>query len=205
MNSSASSGQSWPATRTEQVRSFLREGWTWLWEGMTSPRLLLASFFCLIVAGTVGLKTLPGLYTGEGLSWLDALYTATSAVCVTGLIVVDTATYFTLWGQAFILLLIQLGGLGILTFATLVLLAVGRRLTLHHETMSAEMVELVPDLNTRRMVRDLVVFTFTLEGVGALALFLGWVGFPRGKHSGTPSSTPSAHSAMRDSARFLTP
>ncbi|NIQ58623.1 MAG: potassium transporter TrkH, partial [Gammaproteobacteria bacterium] len=77
-----------------------------------------------------GLETIPGLYTGPGLSWLDALFTATSAVCVTGLIVVDTATYFTTVGQAYLLLLIQLGGLGIITFTTLIIVALGRRLSL---------------------------------------------------------------------------
>lgn len=144
-------------------------------EGLTPSRMLLLSFLGLIAAGTIGLKALPGLYTGTGLSWLDALFTATSAVCVTGLIVVDTATHFTLWGQIFLLVLIQLGGLGILTFATLALLAIGKRLSLHYEALSSEMRDVVPDLDTRRLVKDLVLFTFAFEGVGALLLFLVWV------------------------------
>lgn len=65
----------------------------------TPPRLLAGSFLLLIAAGTLGLRSLPGLYTGERLGWLDCLFTATSAVCVTGLVVVDTATYFTQAGQ----------------------------------------------------------------------------------------------------------
>ena len=65
---------------------------------MDPPRLFVLSFLALVAAGTLGLKLLPGLYTGAGLTWLDALFTATSAVCVTGLIVVDTATYFTAAG-----------------------------------------------------------------------------------------------------------
>jgi trk system potassium uptake protein len=149
---------------------------------MTSSRLLVLSFLGLILAGTVGLKTLPGLYTGPGLSWLDALFTATSAVCVTGLIVVDTATHFTPWGQGFLLALIQLGGLGILTFATLAILALGRRLSLHHEAITASAMEVVPDLRPRRMVRNLVVFTFLAEGIGTLLLFTFWLGqFPPGE------------------------
>jgi trk system potassium uptake protein TrkH len=145
-------------------------------ERLTPSRLLALSFAGLIVAGTLGLRLLPGLYTGEGLSWIDALFTATSAVCVTGLIVVDTAQHFTGWGQAFILVLIQLGGLGILTFATLAILALGRRLSLHHEALTATAMDVVPELDTRRMVRSLVTFTFLVEGIGALALFMLWLG-----------------------------
>ena len=66
----------------------------------------------LIAVGTAGFLLLPGLYTGAELGFVDALFTATSAVCVTGLVVVDTATYFTAAGQVWVALLIQLGGLG---------------------------------------------------------------------------------------------
>jgi len=95
---------------------------------LTPARLLAVSFPGLILAGTLGLKLLSGLYPGDSLSWVDALFTATSPVCVTRLIVVDTASYFTPWGQAFLLLLIQLGGPGILTFTTPAIPAPGRRL-----------------------------------------------------------------------------
>jgi len=143
---------------------------------MTSDRLLVASFLLLIVLGTVGLKTLPGLYTGPHLSWVDALFTATSAVCVTGLIVVDTGSYFTVFGQGFILLLIQLGGLGILTFATLAILAWGGRLSLNHEALLREPTDVLPETDVGGMVRRVVYFTFAIEGVGAFLLFLAWVG-----------------------------
>jgi trk system potassium uptake protein TrkH len=158
-------------SRTGQLRRLL-----------TPARLLLLSFLGLIAAGTLGLRWLPGLYLGEPLSWLDALFTATSAVCVTGLIVVDTATHFTMVGQAFILLLIQLGGLGILTFTTLVILALGRRLSLHHEAVTANTADVAPDVDFRRLVRNIVVFTFLFEAVGALLLFLVWIPrFPAGE------------------------
>lgn len=143
---------------------------------LTPPRLLLVSFLVLIVLGTLGLKVLPGLYTGEPLGWVDALFTATSAVCVTGLIVVDTATYFTSWGQAYLLFLIQLGGLGILTFTTLAILALGRRLSLHHEAISARHADLVPEIDVRGLVRAIVLFTFLFEAAGAIVLFTAWRG-----------------------------
>jgi len=141
---------------------------------MTPPRLLLGSFLGLIAFGTAGLLLLPGLYTGSRLGFVDALFTATSAVCVTGLIVVDTATYFTSWGQAFILLLIQLGGLGILTFTTLVIQAFGRRLSLHHEAVASTHAEIAPELDFRRLVRSVVALTLLFEAVGAVLLFVAW-------------------------------
>jgi len=133
------------------------------------------SFLALIVFGTVGLMVLPGLYVGEGISWLDALFTATSAVCVTGLIVVDTATYFTGAGQAFLLVLIQLGGLGILTFTTLVILALGRRLSLHHEAVTATAADLAPDIDFKHLIRHIFRLTFIFEAAGAFLLFVAWL------------------------------
>jgi trk system potassium uptake protein TrkH len=149
---------------------------------LTPARLLVLSFAVLIAGGTVGLMTLPGLYAGPSLSWLDALFTAASAVCVTGLIVVDTATYFTVRGQAFVLLLIQLGGLGILTFTTLLILALGRRLSLHHEAVTASAADIAPDVDFRHLVRNIVRFTLAFEAVGALVLFAAFLArFPVGE------------------------
>ncbi len=123
----------------------------------------------------MGLKVLPGMYTGPELSWLDALFTSTSAVCVTGLIVVDTATYFTAAGQAWILLLIQLGGLGIITFTTVIIIALGRRLSLRHESISSGAAEIAPHVDYRHLARDVLKFTFILEAAGAAILFVDWV------------------------------
>jgi trk system potassium uptake protein TrkH len=144
---------------------------------LTPERLLVLSFALLVGVGTLGFKVLPGLYRGAGLSWLDALFTATSAVCVTGLVVVDTATYFTPAGQAYLLLLIQLGGLGIVTFTTLAVLALGRRLSLHHEAVAARVADVAPEVDFRELVRAIVLFTLAFEAVGAAVLFLLW--FPR--------------------------
>ena len=135
----------------------------------------MLSFAGLILVGTLGLKTLPGLYVGASLGWLDALFTATSAVCVTGLIVVDTATYFTTPGQAYVLLLVQLGGLGIVTFTTLAVIALGRRLSLHHEAVTANTANVTPEVDFRQLVKGVVRFTLALEAIGALVLFLAWL------------------------------
>jgi trk system potassium uptake protein TrkH len=145
------------------------------WRNLTPPQFFVFSFILLIVAGTVGLKKLPGLCTGAGLTWIDALFTSASAVCVTGLIVVDTATYFTTAGQAFVLGLIQLGGLGMITFATLIITMLGGRLTLQQEMISRSMAEVAPHIEYRRLTRNIVLFTLFIEGVGALLLYLSWV------------------------------
>lgn len=145
-----------------------------LWRRISPAQLFVGSFGFLILVGTIGLKTLPGLYTGEPLGWLDALFTATSAVCVTGLIVVDTATYFTVWGQAWILVLIQLGGLGMITFTTLIILALGRRLSLRQEVLSTGTTDVAPHVDYRRLTRDVVRFTLIFEAAGALLLYALW-------------------------------
>ena len=146
-----------------------------LWRRLTPPQLFVASFAGLILLGTFGLKTLPGLYTAEPLSWVDALFTATSAVCVTGLIVVDTATVFTMPGQLFLLILFQLGGLGMITFTTLIILALGRRLSLRQERLSTTNADVVPHVPVERLTRDVIKFTFTIEAIGALVLYALWV------------------------------
>jgi trk system potassium uptake protein TrkH len=146
-----------------------------LWYSLSAPQLFVGSFLLLVALGTLGLKLLPGLYTGEELGWLDALFTATSAVCVTGLIVVDTATFFTPAGQAFILVMIQLGGLGMITFTTLVILALGRRLSLRQETLTASSIEVAPNIDYRVLARNVVLFTLSIEAVGALLLYLLWI------------------------------
>jgi trk system potassium uptake protein TrkH len=134
----------------------------------------VASFLLLIGVGTVGFMTLPGLYAGPPLDWVDALFTATSAVCVTGLIVVDTATHFTTWGQAYVLLLIQLGGLGILSFTSLIIVVLGERLSLRHEALAGGAVGAAGDVDARRLTSTVVRFTLGAELVGAVLLYLCW-------------------------------
>lgn len=139
-----------------------------------SARFLVNSFLILIAAGTF-LLMLPGAtIDGVGLSFIDALFTATSSVCVTGLIVVDTATHFTTFGQVVILILIQLGGLGIITFATFLFLfisdniGIGQMKTL--KTMVAESNTSLAVTTLRRVVG----LTLFAELLGAIAYFFSW-------------------------------
>jgi len=141
---------------------------------LTSPRLFLLSFALLILTGTLGLLVLPGIYTGPRLSLVDALFTSTSAVCVTGLIVVDTATYFTPLGQAWIALLIQLGGLGILTFTSFLAVGMGRRAGLHLEEASGIASHHIFSLKRETLLRAIILLTLATEALGALGLWVSW-------------------------------
>lgn len=135
----------------------------------------MGSFALLVLAGAAGLRLLPGLFAGSRMGWLDSLFTSTSAVCVTGLIVEDTATFFTPLGQAYLLLLIQLGGLGMLTFTSLIIVALGKRLSLRAEASSIVAAETAPFIDRRRMTLDIVRFTLLFEATGALLLYLLWI------------------------------
>ena len=109
---------------------------------------------------------------GRGAGFLDALFTATSATCVTGLIVRDTPAYFSFFGQIVILILIQAGGLGIMTYSTFLALILGR-FTLGQRRMVQEMME--EERNVLSMVLYILRMTFLLELAGAGLLFLRWV------------------------------
>jgi trk system potassium uptake protein len=145
------------------------------WQQVSPAQLFVGSFLLLIALGTLGLRFLPGLYTGERLSWLDALFTATSAVCVTGLIVVDTATHFTIAGQAFLLLLIQLGGLGMLALTSMIIISLGRRLSLRQEALYTGSLQAAKFVEGRSLIFDVVRFTIIFEAVGAAVLFVLWL------------------------------
>lgn len=142
---------------------------------LTPSELFIGSFLALSVLGTLALKLLPGLYQGAPLGWNDAAFTATSAVCVTGLIVVDTATYFTFAGQALLLLLIQLGGLGMLVLTSVIITALGGRPSLRAESVAAGSRQMIPYIPASKLIFDVVRFTFFFEAIGAVLLYALWV------------------------------
>lgn len=142
---------------------------------LTPPQILVVGFAMLIFVGTL-LLTLPiSSANGESLSLLDAFFTATSAVCVTGLIVVDTGTYFSAFGQVVILLLIQVGGLGFMAISTLFALAIGKKITLRERLIMQEALNQICMEGIVRLTKYLLVFTFLVEGVAALILGIRWI------------------------------
>ncbi|MGK7916971.1 MAG: potassium transporter TrkG, partial [Prochloraceae cyanobacterium] len=100
---------------------------------MTIARTICLGFLAVIIVGTLLLMMPFSTSTGTWNNPLVALFTSTSAVCVTGLIVVDTGSYFSFWGQLIILLLIQVGGLGYMSINTFLLLLLGRRFDLRQK------------------------------------------------------------------------
>ncbi|RMH60440.1 MAG: Trk family potassium uptake protein [Calditrichaeota bacterium] len=134
-------------------------------------RLFLLSFAGIIVTGAVLLHQ-PFAVHGAPLSFTDALFTSTSATCVTGLIVVDTATRFTFAGQLIILLLIQMGGLGIMTFSVAFATLFAGRLSLGGRDMLEAAFSQMPMRGMRHLLRTIFFATLITELIGALLLSL---------------------------------
>ena len=134
-------------------------------------QVLVLSFGVAILTGALLLMT-PWASTGTPLGFVDALFTATSATCVTGLIVVDTGADLTRFGQGVVLTLIQLGGLGIMTYSSVFLLVVGRGLSFRGEALLEETLGRKRRTTPQRLVRDVFRFTLAIEAAGAAVLTL---------------------------------
>lgn len=138
-----------------------------------SPGQVLAFGFAAIILLGAALLMLPFCSRdGESISFLDALFTSTSATCVTGLTVFDTWSQFTFWGQFVILLLIQIGGLGFMAFALLFSMALGRRVGLMERSILAETLAAAQIGGVVRLMRRILLSTFLIEGVGAILLYI---------------------------------
>ncbi len=140
---------------------------------MSPGHLVIFSYLAAALIGTI-LLSLPAASTVDALDPIDAFFTATSAICVTGLIVVDTGTQFTIFGKSVILGLIQLGGLGVMTFSVFLFLFLGRGLGLKQRWIITESFTSAPIREVGRLIKSIFLFTFIVEGVGAVFLFLVW-------------------------------
>jgi trk/ktr system potassium uptake protein len=135
-------------------------------------QLVSIAFAAVILVGT-GLLLLPAATAGpESASVLTAAFTSTSAVCVTGLIVVDTATYWSTFGQVVIMLLVQIGGLGIMTLASVLALVVARRLGLRSRLIAQAETGALDLGEVRRILLGVVVLSVLFEALAALVLTL---------------------------------
>jgi trk system potassium uptake protein len=113
---------------------------------------------------------------GHSIGFINALFTATSAVCVTGLVVVDTYTHWTVFGQVTILLLIQVGGLGFMTLATLFSLVIGRRISFKERLLIAESLNQNSPQGMVKLIKDILLGTLIFEGLGAIILSIRFIG-----------------------------
>jgi trk system potassium uptake protein TrkH len=137
-------------------------------------QLMLISFAGVIGFGTALLMQPAATTFGNHTDLLGAIFTATSATCVTGLIVYDTATHFTLFGQAVILALIQVGGLGIMTFSMSFALLMRRSVSMKNQSIMQDVLYQDTMLSMHRLVKFIIIMTFLLEAAGATVLFFSW-------------------------------
>lgn len=135
--------------------------------------LVLTSFLLVIAVGTLMLKIPVSTKAGQ-IAWIDALFTATSAVCVTGLAVVDTGEYFTTFGQCVVLALIQIGGLGLMTISVFLFQWIGRSVSFRQRMAMQDLFAHTPREDIFNLVKTIVLFTFAAEFVGAALLTVHW-------------------------------
>ncbi|MEG0690871.1 MAG: potassium transporter TrkG, partial [Clostridium sp.] len=133
-------------------------------------QILALGFAALILLGAILLMLPISSKSGTYTSFLDSLFTATSATCVTGLVVVDTGTHWSTFGQIVIITLIQIGGLGFMTFSTLIAILLGKRVSLKERLIMREAYNAFDIQGLVKLVIYVLTITFTIEGVGALIL-----------------------------------
>jgi trk system potassium uptake protein len=138
------------------------------------PQVIVLSFLAVIAVGTFLLNLPIAASTGSKTSFIDSLFTATSAVCVTGLIVQNTGTFFSSFGRLVIVCLIQAGGLGIMTFSTMFAILLGRRLSISENVTVKSALSHTRIEGLSRLVLYIVIFTFSVEMIGAALLYIRW-------------------------------
>lgn len=144
------------------------------WLKLSPPQILVIGFAVIILIGALLLMLPVSHAAGEPIGFLDALFTSTSATCVTGLVVKDTGTFFTTFGQIVIMLLIQVGGLGFMSMATLFALVFRRRISLRERLVLQEAMNQSSMEGIVRLIRSVLIYSLVIEACGALLLTIRW-------------------------------
>ncbi|HQI17247.1 MAG TPA: TrkH family potassium uptake protein, partial [Bacillota bacterium] len=131
-------------------------------------QIIVIGFASMILVGTLLLNLPAASGNGQSVGLIDSVFTATSSVCVTGLVVVDTGTHWSVFGQVVILLLIQIGGLGFMTMSTLLALLLGRRITLKERLLIQESLNQFNLEGLVRLTKNIIVTTIIIEFIGAV-------------------------------------
>lgn len=139
---------------------------------MKPTQILIFSFALVILIGCLLLSLPIASRDGQSVGLLNALFTSTSAVCVTGLVVVDTYTQYNIFGQVIIMLLIQIGGLGTMTMATFTFLILGKKITLKERLVIQEALNQLTISGLIRLTQYIITITVIFEGIGAVLLSL---------------------------------
>ncbi len=144
-------------------------------KGIKPVTVLALTFLLLILVGTILLYLPVSHKEGMSVSLVRAFFTATSAVCVTGLTIANTYATFSVFGQVVIILLIQLGGLGLMTIATLIFIFAGKRITLKERLILQEAYSSSELQGLVKLTKKIVKYTLLIEGMGAILLSLSFV------------------------------
>ncbi|WP_246637695.1 TrkH family potassium uptake protein [Crassaminicella profunda] len=150
---------------------------------LNPAQILVLGFASVILMGGILLSLPIASKSGHSVGFINAIFTSTSAVCVTGLVVVDTATHWTVFGQTVIILLIQIGGLGFMSMATFFALIFGKRITLRERLVMQEALNQFNISGIVRLTKYILITTFSIEGIGAILLsfkFIPIYGVPKG-------------------------
>ena len=148
-------------------------------------RIIVFGFAFVILLGSILLMMPFSVKEGVKLNYIDSLYTATSAVCVTGLIAVDAGDTFTPIGQFILAILIQIGGLGVTAVGAGVILLMGKKMNLKSRSLIHEAMNLESGKGVITFIRDIFITTFTIELIGAILNFIVFVqDYPIGKAIG---------------------
>jgi trk system potassium uptake protein len=150
---------------------------------ISPTQTVVMSFAVIIIIGAILLNMPYASNNGQSVGFINALFAATSATCVTGLVVVDTGTHWTVFGKVVIISLIQIGGLGIMTFSTMLALLIGRKITLKERLLIQESFNQFELEGMVRLTKNIIITTFAIELVGALifaTVFVPQFGWGRG-------------------------
>ena len=147
-----------------KIRSYFRDH-------VNSFRTIFLGFVVLVLAGAFLLSLPIAEATHTRVSFIDALFTSTSAACVTGLVVFDTATQWSLFGKTVILILIQIGGLGVITVAILTMMMTGKRIDLLHRMTMQDAISAPQMGGIIRFTKFFLTGTFVMEGIGTVLLW----------------------------------
>jgi trk system potassium uptake protein TrkH len=141
---------------------------------LSATQMIVFSFITIICIGTL-LLLLPFSTKGSNLNFINALFTAVSATCVTGLTVIDIGKEFTRFGQLVVLILIQLGGLGIMTFSTFFLYLLGGRASIRNREIIDSTLSYSSVPNLKILLQKIMFLVFIVEGIGVVCLSLAWI------------------------------
>lgn len=142
---------------------------------MSPYSMILLSFFIIIIIGGTILSLPISTVDGRGTRWIDGIFTATSAVCVTGLVVNDVSKVYNVFGQTIIMIWIQLGGLGIMTFSSVIVLIVARKISYQTKKVVQEALNYTTLFDISKYIKKAVITVFLIEAIGALFLFFEFI------------------------------